>query len=140
MLFGFVVSALILGFRPSAQELPGLLLTVLVTCASCTGFGMTLGSVGLRARDVWLVSNIAYFAMLLICGVEVPLAQLPGPLRALAQVPPLTHGIAAGRLLAAGRPLGRALPLVGQELLVGAFGLFAYFERSGRRSGAFDRL
>ncbi len=144
--FGFLVAALILGFRPSPSDLPGLLLTVLVTCASCTGFGMTLGSIGLRARDIWLISNIAYFAMLLLCGVEVPQSQLPLPLRDLAQALPLTHGIAAGRLLAAGRPLGEALPLVGWELLVGAawaavaFTLFAYFERSGRRNGSFDRL
>ncbi len=144
--FGFLVSALILGFRPAPAELPQLLLAVLVTSASCTGFGMALGSVGLRVRDVFLIANIAYFAVLLVCGVEVPLHQLPLPLRVLAQILPLTHGIAAGRLLAAGQ--GGAAPMVDVLLegLVGicwataAYLLFRYFERSGRRSGAFDRL
>jgi ABC-2 type transport system permease protein len=145
-LFGFLVSALILGFRPSLGEIPGLALAVLVTSASCTGFGMALGSIGLRVRDVFLVSNIAYFLMLLICGVEVPIGRLPFFLRDLAQVLPLTHGIAAGRLVADGHGLGAALPDIGLELLVGsvwaviAYLLFAYFERSGRRSGVFDRL
>ncbi len=144
--FGFLASALILGFRPPANSLPGLCLTVVVTAASCTGFGMALGSFGLRTRDVFLISNIAYFAMLLICGVEVPLQRLPGVLQGLAQVLPLTHGIAAGRLLAGGGPLSRALPDIGLELLVGAFWataaflLFLLFEHEGRRSGAFDRL
>ena len=63
-LFGFLVSALLLDFRPSLPDLPGLALAVLVTSASCTGFGMALGSIGLRVRDVFLVSNIAYFLIL----------------------------------------------------------------------------
>lgn len=144
--FGFLVSALLLGFRPSAPELPGLALAVLVTTASCTGFGMALGSIGLRVRDVWLISNIAYFTVLLVCGVEVPLRQLPLVVRALAQVLPLTHGIEAGRMLAAGHSFGSALPDILLELLVGtvwaavAYLLFIQFERQGRRSGAFDRL
>ncbi|MHB8394227.1 MAG: ABC transporter permease [Candidatus Dormibacteria bacterium] len=145
-LFGFLVSALLLGFRPSLPDLPGLALAVLVTSASCTGFGMALGSIGLRVRDVFLVSNIAYFLMLLLCGVEVPIGRLPLLLRALAQLLPLTHGIAAGRALAAGAGFLTALPNILLELLVGcawaaaAYLLFAFFERSGRRSGAFDRL
>ena len=144
--FGFLVSALILDFRPAAAQLPWLLLAVVVTSASCTGFGMALGSIGLRLRDVFLVSNIAYFLVLLVCGVEVPLRQLPLFLRALAQVLPLTHGIAAGRLLAAGQGGGAAISDILLEAVVGggwaafAYLLFRYFERSGRRTGAFDRL
>ncbi len=144
--FGFLASALLLGFRPVVAGLPLLLLAVTVTAASCTGFGMALGSLGLRVRDVWLVSNIAYFAVLLVCGVEVPLHQLPAAVRVVAQVLPLTHGIAAGRLLAAGRSGGTALTDILLEFLVGvtwvavAYLLFRYFERAGRRTGAFDRL
>ena len=144
--FGFLVSALVLNFRPAPRALPELALTVLITAASCTGFGMALGSIGLRVRDIWLVSNIAYFAMLLLCGVEVPLRQLPGVLQGLARFLPLTHAIAAGRLLASGRHLGSVWPDIGAELLVGlawataAFLLFTFFEREGRRTGTFDRL
>ena len=144
--FGFLVSALILDFRPAPRQIPKLALTVLITVASCTGFGMAIGSLGLRVRDSLLGSNIAYFVMLLLCGVEVPLRQLPGALRAVSQILPLTHGIAAARLLAAGHDLGSVWPTIGAELGVGvgwataAFLLFMYFERQGRRSGAFDRL
>lgn len=144
--FGFLVSALLLGFRPAPKQLPLLALTLLITASSCTAFGMALGSIGLRARDIFLVSNIAYFVMLLLCGVEVPLGQLPGALQLLAHLFPLTHGIAAARLLASGHNLGSVWPDIGAELLVGvawasaAFLLFTYFEHQGRRSGAFDRL
>jgi len=144
--FGFLVSALLLDFRPAPRDLPALALTVVITAGSCTGFGMALGSIGLRARDVWLTANIAYFAMLLLCGVEVPLRQLPGALQVLADFLPLTHGIAAARLLASGHNVAAAWPDIGGELVVGVawasagFLLFRYFERQGRRSGAFDRL
>ncbi|MFZ0168295.1 MAG: ABC transporter permease [Candidatus Dormiibacterota bacterium] len=144
--FGFLVSAFLLGFRPAPSELPALALTVLITAASCTGFGMALGSIGLRVRDVWVTANIAYFAMLLLCGVEVPLRRLPGGLQVLAHFLPLTHGIAAARLLASGHNVAAAWPDIGGECLVGVawatagFLFFRYFERQGRRSGAFDRL
>ena len=143
--FGFLVSALILNLRPSPRALPLLTLTVLITTASGTGFGMALGSIGLQARDSWQIANIAYFAMLLLCGVELLLHQLPGVLRVLAHLLPLTRGIAAGRLLATGHHLAAAWRLIGEELLVGAAWAtiaclrFAYFERPGRRTGSLDR-
>jgi ABC-2 type transport system permease protein len=67
-------------------------------------------------------------------------------LQVVAHVLPLTHGIAAGRLLANGHHLGAAWPYIWEELGIGvawaviAFLLFRYFEREGRRTGSFDRL
>ncbi len=145
-IFGFLVAALLVDFRPPPDAIPGLALAVVVTAASCTGLGMALGSFGLRVRDVFLSANIAYFLLLLVCGVEVPLSRLPGVLQGLAQILPLTHGIEAGRLLATGHPLARAFPDIGLEALVGllwallAYSMFSFFERQGRRSGVFDRL
>ncbi len=64
----------------------------------------------------------------------------------LADFIPLTHGIHAARLLAAGEPLANALPQIRDELLVGvayfAAGLLLlrHFERDGRRAGSFERF
>ena len=44
---------------------------------SCTAFGLTLGSIGMRARDVFMSANIAYYLMWLLCGVNIPLDSLP---------------------------------------------------------------
>src|SRR3712207_392409 len=99
---------------------------------------MTLGSVGLRAREVFFFSNLVYFLMLLVCGVNIPLETLPGWLEAIGRAIPLTHGIEAAREIVGGASLGDVAGLVGRELGIGAaytafaFVLFRYFERESR--------
>ena len=76
---GLVVSAFgfLVGWR--APRLPArqpaafaaLALVVVVTTISCTALGMLIGSIGLRARDVFFAANLVYFLMLLFCGVNV---------------------------------------------------------------------
>jgi ABC-2 type transport system permease protein len=118
---------------------------VVITVFSTNAFGMLLGSIGLRARDVFFISNIVYFVMLLLCGVNVPLEQLPGWMQAVSQALPLTHGIEAARRAVAGEGLGSVGGLVLTELLIGvayaasAFALFRWLEISGRRTAALDR-
>src|SRR5437879_1509945 len=94
--FGFAVGYTLLDFRMPASSVPSLALVVLVTTVSCVLFGMVLGSAGLRARDVFFVSNVVYFLMLLLCGVNVPRSSLPGWMQDVGAVLPLTHGIEAG--------------------------------------------
>ena len=69
--FGFAVGLLLLDFRLAPSALPGLACVVVITVASCTGFGLRLGSIGLRARDVFFISNLFYFLMLLFPGSAV---------------------------------------------------------------------
>jgi ABC-2 type transport system permease protein len=145
-LFGFVAGAVLLGFRPGWGAVPGLAAVVLVTTASCTAFGMLLGSIGLAAKDVFFASNLAYFLMLLFCGVNIPLDVLPGWMEAIGRCLPLTHGIMAAREVAAGAPLSAVGGLVWTELGVGAayaaaaYGLFRLLERESRRRAALDTL
>ena len=142
--FTFVAAAVLLGFRPGASTLPALAAVVTVTAASCTAFGMVLGSIGLRAKDYFFAANLAYFLMLLFCGVNIPLDQLPGALSAIGRCLPLTHGIAAARQVAGGASLGDVSGLVLTEALVGvayataAYGLFRFLERESRRSAVLD--
>jgi ABC-2 type transport system permease protein len=145
-LFGFVVGVLILDFRPGWSVVPALAATVLVTAASCTAFGMLLGSIGLAAKDVFFASNLAYFLMLLLCGVNIPLDELPGWMEAIGRCAPLTHGIMAAREIAAGASLGDVSRLVWTEAGVGAayaaaaYGLFRLLERESRRRAVLDTL
>jgi ABC-2 type transport system permease protein len=144
--FGFLVGALALGFRPSAGAVPALALTVVVTAASCTAFGMLLGSIGLRAKDFMFAANLSYFLLLLFCGVNIPLDVLPGWMAAIGRALPLTHGIAAARELTAGASLAEAGGLVATEAGVAAayataaYVLFRVLEWEGRRSAALDTL
>jgi ABC-2 type transport system permease protein len=142
--FTFGLGALLLGFRPGVSSIPSLALIVLVTTASCTCFGMLLGSIGLRAKDFFFVANLAYFLMLLFCGVNIPLSVLPGWMSLIGRCLPLTHGIAAAREVAAGAPLSQVSGLVWTELGVaaayafGAYVLFRVLERESRRSAVLD--
>jgi ABC-2 type transport system permease protein len=142
--FTFLVGALFLGFHPGWAAVPSLVAVLLVTVASCTCFGMLLGSVGLRAKDVFFAANLAYFLMLLFCGVNIPLHDLPGWMSAVGRCLPLTHGIAAAREVANGAGFGHVAHLVGVELLIACayaaagFFLFRFFEHSSRKSAVLD--
>jgi ABC-2 type transport system permease protein len=142
--FGFLVGALFLELDVPAGSLGALALVVVVTVASCTALGMLLGSIGLRARDVFFVSNLVYFLMLLVCGVNIPVDELPAWLEAVSRSIPLTHGIEAAREVADGASLGDVSDLVLTELGIGAlytlvaFGLFRLFEVEGRRRASLE--
>ncbi len=142
--FAFAAGAALLGFRPGLRSLPALALVVVVTTVSCTAFGMLLGSIGLRAKDFFFAANMAYFLMLLFCGVNIPLGVLPGWMSAIGRCLPLTHGIAAARELAAGATLGSVSGLVLTEVGVAAayaaagYALFRVLERESRRSAVLD--
>jgi ABC-2 type transport system permease protein len=142
--FGFGVGLVLLDFQLTWSQVPALAVVLLVTVSSCTGLGMLLGSIGLRARDVFFASNLVYFLMLLVCGVNIPVEELPGWLEAIGRAVPLTHGIEAAREVARGAALGDVGGDVLTELAIGvvytaaAFGLFRLFEVEGRRSAALE--
>jgi ABC-2 type transport system permease protein len=142
--FGFLVGVVLLDFRPGTDAIAPLALVVVVSTISCTAFGMLLGSIGLRAKDFFFAANLAYFLMLLFCGVNVPLDALPGWMSAIGRCLPLTHGIMAAREVAAGTSLADVSGLVWTELGIGAawaaagFGLFRVLERASRRGAVLD--
>jgi ABC-2 type transport system permease protein len=142
--FCFVVGALLLDFNLPAAQVPALAVVVVVSTVSCACFGLVIGSIGLRARDAVLYANMAYFAMLVFCGVNVPLDDLPGWMAAIGRCLPLTHGIEAGREIAAGATLSDVSDLLGVEAMIGvvyaavAYGLFRLFEAEGRRRASFE--
>jgi ABC-2 type transport system permease protein len=145
-IFGFCVGLVFLHFHLALGQLPALAAVLVVTVTSCTCLGMLLGSIGLRARDVFFISNLIYWSMLLVCGVNVPLSALPGWLQAIGRALPLTHGIAAARKIAAGGALSDVGALLGAELKIGAlyglaaYGLFRLFEVEARRRASLERI
>ena len=142
--WGFCVGWVLLDFDPPPSSLPPLAVVVLVSASAATAFGLTLGSIGMRARDVFLISNLAYYLFWVFCGVNVPLDELPGWAQQIGRMLPLTHGIEAAREVVAGSTLDDVAGLVATEALIGvayatlAFGLFRWFEVQGRRNAALD--
>jgi len=142
----FTMGIALLGVELPFSAVPAIALTGLITATSCALFGLALGSVGLRVRDLWVGSNLAYFLMLLLCGANVPLSVLPGWLAAVARLLPLTHGIQAAGALAAGGRLSDVVGLLTTEFLLGlaygglGYGLLRFFEAEARREAVLDRL
>jgi ABC-2 type transport system permease protein len=142
--WGFLFGRLLLDFHPPFSSVPGLALVVVISVASCTAFGLTLGSIGMRARDVFISANVAYNLMWLLCGVNIPLDSLPGWLSQIGRLLPLTHGIAAARRIAAGASLGSVDGLIWTEIGIGAawatlaFALVRWFEFEGRRRASLE--
>jgi ABC-2 type transport system permease protein len=142
--WGFLMGRLLLDFHPPLSSVPALALVVIVSVSSCTAFGLTLGSIGMRARDVFITANLAYQLMWLVCGVNIPLDRLPDWLAQVGRLMPLTHGIAAAREIAGGADLSSVSGLVWTELGVGAayaaiaFVLIRYFEFEGRRRATLE--
>jgi ABC-2 type transport system permease protein len=143
--FGLAVGSAILGVRVPGSALAPLALVIAVTAASCTGLGLINAAIGFRVRETAVLSNILFGLLLVFCGVNVPLAELPGWMATVAQGLPLTHGIEAARKLADGDSLGSVGGLVGAEALVGVvwatagYLLLRYFEVQSFRHATLER-
>ena len=142
--FGLAVGALLTDFSFADTSFASLAAVLAVTVFSCAGLGLLLGSFGVRARDVFFISNLCYFLMLLVCGVNIPIDALPGWLQAISNSVPVTHGIAAAREAAAGASIGDVGELVAIEALIGsiygavAFGMLRYLEFEAKRRATLE--
>ncbi|MEE6263469.1 ABC transporter permease [Plantactinospora sonchi] len=138
--------ALLLGLRIPPEALPGLLLVLAAASLTCGFFGLTLGAIGLRFRDVWLVSNVSVTLLLLLTGVNVPAAELPAGMRAVGAVLPITHAAEAARRLVDGDGLTAAAGPLAIEVALGlgyavlAAVLLKVFEAESRRRASLDTL
>jgi ABC-2 type transport system permease protein len=143
-LFGLAAGGLILGIDVPAGSVPAIVLATAVSAYSCTGLGLVNAALGLRVRETAVLGNIIFGILLVFCGVNIPLDELPGWMSATAQVLPLTHSIEAARELADGVPLADVAGLLGIELLVGTawavvgYVLLRVFEFEARRRATLE--
>jgi ABC-2 type transport system permease protein len=142
--FGFAIGRLLLDFHPGPGTIPELALVVLLSTTTCTAFGLVVGALGLRWRDVFTIANPAYFLMLLFCGVNIPLSALPKWMQVVGSGMPLTHGIAAARRVAHGAALSSVDGLIAKEAVIGlcyfavGYVLLRVFEAEGRRRATLE--
>jgi ABC-type multidrug transport system permease subunit len=142
--FTLTVGALLLGARIPLWTLPGLLVVLALGSLSCAFFGLMLGALGLRFRDVFTVANLAAIVLVFVSGANVPRTSLPGWLQGIGEVLPTTHAIEAGRALTNGASFGSLGPALLREVLVlvgyaaVAIILLRFFEARGRRHGELD--
>jgi len=144
--FGVAVGSLLLGVSVPAGAWPAIVLAVAITSLSCTGLGLAMGAVGLRIRDGATLGNLIFLALLIFCGTNVALQDLPGWMAAIGTWLPLSHGIEAARGLAAGDGLSAVQGLLLRELGIGALyaalgmAVLAWMERDSRRRATLERM
>jgi ABC-2 type transport system permease protein len=143
-LYAFALGLIFLGVRLAPSSLAVAGLALLTTVFSCTAIGALQGAISLRLRDGLFGANLITMSILLFCGVNIPLRELPGWMQLVGNLLPFTHGLEAVRQAADGAGLGEVGWLIGIEALVGivyavlAFALFAYLERSARANATLD--
>lgn len=125
--------------------LPALLGIILLASASCTLFGLTLGSLGLRLRDVWVIPNVAFILLLILSQTDVPAAYQPGWLRVIGSFVPITHAAQAAQRVTGSATGGLAMPLLGEAAVGIGWGVLAIvllrvFEVQGRRSATLEYM
>ena len=143
-LYAFGLGVVFLGVRLAPGSLAVVGLALLVTVFSCTAIGSLQGAISLRLRDGLFGANLVTMSILLFCGVNIPLAELPGWMQVIGNLLPFTHGLEAVRQAADGAGFAQVGGLIVIEALigiayaVGAFALFVYLERSARANATLD--
>jgi ABC-2 type transport system permease protein len=143
--FALALGGLLLRIHIPLSAVAPLALVIAVSAFACTGLGLVMAALALRVREVAVLSNVFFGFLLIFCGVNVPLDDLPGWMSTTAQGLPLTHGIAAARELTAGASLGDVGGLLATEALVGVgyiaggYTLLRYFEWESRRLATLER-
>ena len=143
-LYAFALGVVFLGVRLAPGSLAVAGLALLVTVFSCTAIGALQGAVSLRLRDGLFGANLVTMSILLFCGVNIPLDELPGWMQVIGNLLPFTHGLEAVRQAADGAGFAQVGGLIGIEFMIGiayavaAFALFVYLERSARANATLD--
>lgn len=140
----FVVSA-IFGIPIDPLRAAVVLPLIVLTCLSTFCLALFVGAiVSLRPSLRNMVSILVRMTILAICGINVPVAFWPVPVQVLAQVLPVTHGVAAIRLALAGASAGPVLASAALEALIGLAWLlvavltFDRLTERGRGNGSID--
>jgi ABC-2 type transport system permease protein len=143
-LYAFALGFVFLGVRLAPGSLAVVGLALLTTVFACTAIGALQGAISLRLRDGLFGANLVTMSILLFCGVNIPMRELPGWMQAIGNLLPFTHGLEAVRQAADGAGLGQVGGLIAIEALIGvayavaAFALFVYLERSARANATLD--
>ena len=143
-LVSFGAGAFLLDVDIAARSLPPLALAMVATAFSCTALGIAHAAVGLRVREMAVFSNLVFAVLLVFCGVNVPLDDLPDWMSTAAQGLPVTHAVEAGREIVAGASLGSVADLLATEIAIGVaylllgLALLRHYERVARRRATID--
>jgi ABC-2 type transport system permease protein len=91
-------------------------------------------------------ANIFTFCLLIFCGVNFPVTNLPSVIQPVSYIFPLTYGLTAARNAIAGQDLIQIGPTLVMQLVVGlasmfiGYILFRSFENNARKTGKMEAV
>lgn len=142
----FVYAAFLFGVNFGNTDILALIVVVFLTAFTMSGFGLLIGGFSFYFRNPLVFANIFTFILLIFCGVNFPVQDLPQPLQVVSYIFPLTYGIDAGRKAILGATLTDITPLLCQMLLVGFISImlgyvfFRSFEHMARKTGRIEAV
>jgi len=96
---GFFAGSLIFGVDFTGINIGLLLLVIIIAMFSASGFGLMLSSLGLLTDGMHLVLNLASYVLMIFCGANFPVSQLPRAGQVISRLLPLTRSIEAADML-----------------------------------------
>ena len=105
--------------------LPMLWLLVTVGIFAFAGFGLTLASVSNTMQEVQVYNNLAWFALVFLSGISIPLPILPGWIKTVATFLPATYLVSTFQaVMSESEPISTHLPELMTLVVSGFAGLF----------------
>lgn len=123
-----------------------LILTVFVTALTMAGFGLLIGGLSFYFREPLIFANIFLFTLLIFCGINFPVQDLPQFIQPVSYAIPLTYGVSAARSAIAGASFFEISSFLGPQLLVGSVAIalgyvfFRSFENVARKTGRIEAM
>jgi ABC-2 type transport system permease protein len=142
----FVYAAFLFGVNFGNTDAFALIVVLFLTALTMAGFGLLIGGFSFYFRNPLVFANIFTFVLLIFCGVNFPVQNLPQPIQFISYIFPLTYGIEAGRKVISGSTLIDIAPLLGQMLIVGFISIvlgyvfFRSFEHVARKTGRIEAV
>lgn len=99
VVLGFIAGGLLFSVDYSEMNWFLFLLAVIVAMFAATGFGMFIGIFGLISDQMHFVLNFMSYVLMIFCGANFPVSQLPLSARIISEFLPLTHSIKAVNML-----------------------------------------
>ncbi len=142
----FFYAVFLFGVNFGSADILALIVVVFLTAFTMAGFGLLIGGFSFYFRNPLVFANIFTFVLLIFCGINFPVQDLPQPLQFVSYIFPLTYGVDAGRKVIAGATLVDIAPLLGQMLIVGFISImlgyvfFRSFEHVARKTGRIEAV
>lgn len=142
----FAFAAFIFGVNFGQADVLALTLTVFLTAFTMAGFGLFIGGLSFFFRNPMVFANIFTFVLLIFCGVNFPVQNLPTVIQPVSYLFPLTYGVTAARNAISGGNLIQIAPTLALQLVVGfaamvvGFLFFRSFENNARKTGKMETI